>query len=98
MSFYVSVACDRDRCDSELSMYYMSKMSARQIAVEAGWLISKSGEAICPKCRQAIMFGENKAARTQEPAPIITCSDDAAPAITYSDNATPVITCSNPEK
>lgn len=98
MSFYVSVACDRDRCDSELSMYYMSKMSARQIAVEAGWLISKSGEAICPKCRQAIMFGGNKVARTPDSAPIITCSDDVAPDITCSDDATPVITCSNSEK
>ncbi len=98
MSFYVSVACDRDRCDSELSMYYMSKMSARQIAVEAGWLISKNGEAICPKCRQAIMFGENKAARTQEPTPIITYSDGVATDTTCSDDATPVITCSNSEK
>lgn len=75
MSYYVSVACDRDRCDSELLMYYMSKMSARQIATETGWFISESGEAVCPKCRQATMFGGNKAARTQEPVPIITCSD-----------------------
>ncbi len=51
MSYFASVACDRDRCSSELPMYYISKEKVRQIAEEQGWLITNDGEALCPKCR-----------------------------------------------
>lgn len=54
MSFYASVACDGDRCNSELPMYYMSKEMVRQFALERGWLIDKDGEALCPKCQAKI--------------------------------------------
>lgn len=52
MSFYASVACDGDRCSSELPMYYMSKEMVRQFALERGWLIDMDGEALCPKCQE----------------------------------------------
>lgn len=71
MSFYASVACDRDRCGSELPMYYMSKECVRQIAEEAGWLIKENGEAICPKCRKEIKPKQTSATRFNPL--IITC-------------------------
>ena len=71
MSFYASVACDRDRCTNELPMYYMSAECVRQIAEEAGWLIGENGEAVCPRCRKFIESVPNKPKRI-EPI-VITC-------------------------